>query len=162
MKSVYQRVCTYIEKHGDQDEKGSYWNWFARPITVGKKTFYGMKRQAEAPALLVDEEAARSLLKRKGISLDDAEYWVIDLPEKLTKAQAARLLQVAASLKLPCSGHEEYDLDDLLYRLASEKKISEAELDKVLLSGIWKGGEFVEGEVKYSLCVVEEPPVNAE
>ena len=162
MKSVYGRVSEYVIIHGEQDERGSFWQWFAKPLTIGKKTYYGLKRQAETPATIVDEEAARELLDSKGISLAEAERWSVSLPERITAEQSVALADAAKRMGLTAVARVEYDFDDLLYRLATEKKISENDLDKVILTGIWKNGEFLEGETKYSLVVVEEPPPDAE
>ena len=163
MKGVYNKVSTYIEKNGKEDEKGSYWQWFNAPRKIGSKYYYGLKRQASAQDVIVDEEAARKLLKRKKISLDDATYWTLSLPEKLTTEQATLLWQLASKLGLEVlPPRAETDLDDLIYKLAAQKVITEEELDKLLLTGIWNKNEFVVGGKRYSLCVIEEPPVIAE
>src|ERR1019366_2853956 len=112
----------------------------------------------ETPATIVDEEAARELLDSKGISLAEAERWSVSLPERITAEQSVALADAAKRMGLTAVARVEYDFDDLLYRLATEKKISEDDLDKVILTGIWKNGEFLEGETKYSLVVVEDCP----
>ena len=163
MKGVYNKVSTYIEDRGKEDDKGSFWFWFATPKRVGTKTFYGLKRQASVQDTIVDEKAARKLLKRKRVSLDGATYWTFSLPEKLNTEQVNALWELASKLGLEVlPPRVETDLDDLIYRLATEGVISEDELDEVLVKGIWNKGEFVENGKKYSLCVIEEPPVVSE